>query len=223
MEENSPYGPVTSSEMISAKPKNQHNMRMIMITVIVVSIALGGYVILSNESLKARMQESLNLKQAVPQQNTAQQEAQLFTSEIKDRAIPWIEIQAPESAAVGQEVEVTVNAFSGSKDISGYDMLLGIDPMQWEVVSIRSASPDFQIQQFDRGMYHSVTAYKNLEIKTPTVFENTPILNLTLKAKNTGEQLVTVMGANGQEKTQFIDKDVTVIEPQVGSTFISVQ
>lgn len=225
MEDQQPqsYGALNSSQMISEPPHPRHNYRMIVITIIVLLIALGGYFALTNPEIKARVQEALNLKEPQIEVNTSQETLQLFTSEIQNREVPWVEVVAPEQAGVGEEITVTIQAFSGGKDISGYDILLGLDPAQFELVGINSASADFQIQTFDRGMYHAITGYKNLQVQTPSIFDGTPLLSVTLKPKTSGAGLVTILGTKDQEKTQLIDADVNVIEPQVGSANVVIQ
>ncbi len=223
MEENQSYGPLNSAQMISEEPHHRYNYRMIFITVVILLIALGGFVVLTNPKLKARMQEALHLVNPQVETNTNQEELELFASNIKDRSIPWVEVKAPESAArTGEEVTVYIHAFSGGKDITGYDLLVGIDPAQFEVVNITSELPTFQIRAFDRGMYHAVTGIKDLQAQDPTVFNDTPVLKVVLKPITSGEGVVTVLSTKGQERTQLIDADVVIMEPQVGSAFIKV-
>lgn len=224
MEENQSYGPIASSQMISEPPQQRHNYRMIFITIIVLLIALGGYTVLTNANLKARMQEALLLVTPQSEPNTNKETLELFASDISDRSLPWIEVRSPDAdASVGQEVTVTINAFSGGKDITGYDLLIGIDPAQYEVISITSELPSFQLQTFDRGMYHAVTGIKNLQSQEATLFDDTPLVKVVVKPKTTGEGVVTVLSTKGQERTQLVDKDVVIIEPQVGSDFITTR
>jgi len=224
MEENQSYGPIDSSQMISEPAQPRHNYRMIFITITVLLIALGGYIVLTNAELKVRMQEALHLVTPKTAPNTNKETLELFASDITDRSLPWVEVTSPDTdASVGQEVAVTINAFSGGKDITGYDLLIGIDPAQFEVVSITSELPSFQIQTFDRGMYHAVTGIKNLQSQDPTLFNDTPLVKVVIKPKTTGEGVVTVLSTKGQERTQLVDKDVVIIEPQVGSDFITTR
>lgn len=224
MDENQSYGPIDSSQMISEPAHAHHNYRMILITVIVLLIALGGYMVLTNRDLKARMQESLHLVTPKTEPNTNKETLELFASEITDRSIPWVEVKAPDTeAAVGEEIAVTVHAFSGGKDITGYDLLIGIDPAQFEVVSITSELPSFQIQAFDQGMYRAVTGIKNLQSQDATIFNDTPLVKVVVKSKTTEDGVITVLSSKGQERTQLVDKDVVIIEPQVGSDFITTR
>ena len=224
MDENQSYGPVDSAQMISEPAPTQHKYRMILITVVVLLIALGGFIVLTNESLKGRMQEALHLVSPKTEPNTNRETLELFASEITDRSQPWVEVKAPDTeAAVGEEVAVTIYAFSGGKDITGYDLLIGIDPTQYEVVNITSELPSFQIQTFDRGMYHAVTGIKNLQAQDPTLFNDTALVKVVLKPKTSGESVITVLATKCQERTQLVDKDVIIIEPQVGSDFITTR
>lgn len=217
------FGPLDSAQMIAEQPHKKHHVRMIIITLVVLLVALGGYIVLSNPDIKARMQEALQLKEAAVEENTtSQDQLQLFTSEITDRTLPWVEVQAPQTVSVGEEAVVTFQASSGGKDISGYDVLIGIDPQQFEVLNVTSATPDFQIQTFERGMYHAVTGYKNLQVTAPTIFENTALLTMTVRPKMKGRHVITVLATKDNERTQMIDKDVVILEPQVGSTFVNV-
>ncbi len=224
MEENQSYGPVNSAQMISEPAHPQHKYRMIFITVIVLLFALGGFIVLTNDDLKGRMQEALHLVKPKTEPITNKETLELFASQITDRSQPWIEVKAPDTeATVGEAVEVTIHAFSGGKDITGYDLLIGIDPAQYDILSITSELPSFQIQTFDRGMYHAVTGIKNLQAQDPTLFNDTPLVKVVLRPKTTGEGVVTILATKGQERTQLVDKDVIIIEPQVGSDFIKTR
>ena len=59
--QNQSYGPIDSAQMISEKKPAAHNVRMIFITVVVLLIALGGYIVLSNQGLKVQVQKALKL------------------------------------------------------------------------------------------------------------------------------------------------------------------
>lgn len=222
--QNQSYGPIDSEQMISEKKPAAHNVRMIFITVVVLLIALGGYIVLSNQNLKVHVQKALKLIPASTEENREIADIDLFVSEIEDRTIPWIEVRSDkESASIGETVTVTMYGFSGGKDITGYDALIGIDPEAFEVISLESATPGFQIFKFDKGMYYSVTGIKDVQMKDATVFDDTALLTVMLKPKKTGENVVTILTSKDNEKTKFVDKDVQVLTPQIGSVFISVK
>jgi len=210
--------------MITEKKPVAHTVRMIFITVVVLLIALGGYVILSNHPLKVQVQKALKLIPSMPEENAQKNDIGLFVSDIKDRTIPWIEMRADStSVSVGDTVKVTMYGFSGGKDITGYDALIGIDPEVYEVLSIESVAPGFQIFKFDKGMYYSITGIKDVHMTDATVFDNTALLTITLKPKKKGENIVTILTSKDKERTKFVDKNVEVLTPQIGSVFITAQ
>jgi len=221
--QNQSFGPLNSSEMISEKKPASHNVRMVFITVVVLLIALGGYMILSNQDLKVQFQRVLKLVPTTPQENTEFNDIDLFVSEIQDRTIPWIEARTDtEAVLVGEDVRVTLYGFSKGKDIVGYDVLVGIDPEAFEVVSVTSDISEYIIKDFDKGMFYSVTGIKNPQVNDPTVFDETALLTFVLKAKQKGENVVTILSSKGNEQTKFVDNDVKVQTPQIGSVFITV-
>jgi len=222
--QNQSYGPIDSQQMISEKKPAAHNVRMIFITVVVLLIALGGYIVLSNQNLKVQVQKALKLVPSSPEENMDLADIDLFVSEIQDRTIPWIEVRSDkESAAIGDTLTVTMYGFSGGKDITGYDALIGIDPEAFEVISLESAMPGFQIFKFDKGMYHSVTGIKDVQMKDATVFDDSALLTIKLKPKKIGQNVVTILTSKDNEQTKFVDKDVHVLTPQIGSVFITVK
>lgn len=222
--QNQSYGPLNSQNMISEKKHSIHTFRMTFITIVVLLIALGGYIVLSNQNLKVQVQKTLKLVPSNPEKNTEFNDIDFFVSEIQDRAIPWVEVRVDQkNVSLGEEVKVILYGFSGGKDISGYDILIGLDPEVFEVVSIISELPGFQIFQFDKGMYYSVTGIKDIQKKDPTVFEDTPLISVILKPKQKGEHVVTLLSSKDKEQTQFVDNDVQVLKPQIGSVFLTVK
>ncbi|MDP4011602.1 MAG: hypothetical protein Q8P72_05260 [Candidatus Roizmanbacteria bacterium] len=221
--QNQSYGPLDSASMISEKKPTAHSVRMIFITVVVLLIALGGYVILSNKELKVQVQQALKLVPVIPEKNSKENDIDLFISEIQDRNIPWIEARAEkDEVSVGENIIVTIYGFSGGKDITGYDALIGIDPEAFEVISIDSVMPGFQIFKFDKGLYQSITGIKDIQMKDVTVFDQSALVSLTLKTKKKGENIVTILTSKDSEQTKFVDNDVQILTPQIGSVFITV-
>jgi len=226
MGNNTTFGPIDSPEMITESGKSSHKKGVMMafITVVVLLLAVGGYIILSNPSLKSQMKETLKLSEVNIEQNTDYEKVEVFESDITDRMSPWIEVRGGEAdAMVGKDYEVTVYGYSGGKDITGYDMLLGVDHEMFDVISVSSKSDAFQIFSFDKGTHSSVTGIKNIQVTEPTIFDETPLVSIILRPKMKGEGLLTVTSTKDKEKTQFVDNEVNVIIPQIGSIFITVK
>lgn len=219
------YGTMNSAQMINEKPKN-HSYRMILVTVLVILLGIGGYVIVSNPVLKNQVKQKLNLMQPGEELLTDTEELSLFTSEITDRMSPWMEVKSPETAKVGEPIQVAIHGFSADKEIVGYDMLLGVDTEVFTVVSVTSKAPGFQIFDFDKTTYHSVTGIKDLQTTANTQFNDAELVVVELMPIRAGKSVVTVLSTNGQEKSQFVYEDgdeIRSVVPQIGSVQLEIE
>ncbi len=210
--------------MDNNSPK-KHGYRMIFITGVVILIAIGGFLVSRNENLQQV------IKNTVPSSNTSSQDSVASSyvpppaSVIANRELPWVEIVQAEESAISQNqpFTVTVRASSGGKDIAGYDVLLAIDPSQFEIQSITSELDSFSILQFEKGTHVTVTGIKDLGQNDPTIFSETPILTVTLKPIKKGATTISVLLQQDKEQTILVDTDVVPITPQVGSLSVDVQ
>ncbi len=220
---NQQYGPVDSVGINDIdQPNKKHSYRMIIITVIVILIAIGGYIISQNENLQQTMKRTLTGGQG-GETTTGQPIPMLEVSSIESRDRAWIEI-VPEMDTVSLDgiVKLTVKGFSEGKDISGYDLLITLDSEIFEFGSVSSAIPGFTVFPFDNGQYIAITAIKDIGQNEPTILNETDMLTIELKPKKKGTGLVSVALENDKEKTQLVDVDVQVLTPQVGSTQIQI-
>jgi hypothetical protein len=221
--QDSNYGVLNESNMVNKESKNKHYARMVFITLFLLFLFAGGYVMLSNNEVKKQLQLATGMITAVPEQITAEEEPLLTPAVIQSRTSPWLELKSDNlNYKVGDEVMITLNGYSGGKDIVGYDILIGADSVAWETVSIDSAISDFLTRKFDRGNFQSVTGIKDIKSKDPKVLDNTPVLFLKMKPKISGQLTVSVFKNQGPEQTKFVDADVNVIEPQIGSITVNV-
>lgn len=193
---------------------------MIIITVIVIFVGIGGYIIIANPKLKAKTKEALKLSSKTTETNNVNlNETLKYTdSKITDRALPWVELK-PESEnfEIGKESTLNIYGSSNGKDITGYDMLIGIDKEYFDIVSIESQIEGFSIFHFDRDLYQSITGIKAPQDKKETPFSDTKMIKIVVKPKKKGETLITIIASNDKEKTQMVDADVQVVTPQIGS------
>ena len=218
------YGTMNSAQMINEKPRN-HSYRMILVTVMVILLGIGGYMIVSNPALKNQVKEKLNLMQGGEETITDTEELSLLASVITDRNSPWMEVTSTGVTKKGQPVQITVQAFSAGKEIVGYDMLLGIDTEVFTVVSVTSKAPGFQIFDFDKGAYRSVTGIKDLQAAEKTQFNNTQLVVVELMPKRSGKSVITILSTKGQEKSQFVYEEgaeVRSVVPQIGSLELEI-
>lgn len=143
-----------------------------------------------------------------------------------DPSLPSLTFQAAAgtSHAANEEFTIQIKANSQGADINGYDLLFPYDKNAFEILEVKSLSPSFQIYQFDRVDYYSVTGIKLLNVKDPTPFtEAQPILEMKLKGKQKGKLYIDVLKSKGKETSKFVDKDIKIIEPQLQPIELEIQ
>lgn len=221
---NQVYGPLNSEEMITAQIPNKRNFRMIFVTIIVLLIAALGYAVLSNPELKAQAKRAINLSPIKIASNSNTDEIDMLVTEVKDRKIPWLEMRSLKSSVnSGEEFTIGVYGFSGGRDVVGFDILIGIDQNAFEVKSITSQLSDYIVRDFNRESYFSITGIKNPQKNDVTILDNTALLTVVLKAKQKGESMVTLLASEGNERTKYVDNNVAILTPQLGSVLINVK
>ncbi|MFA9289372.1 MAG: hypothetical protein ACEQSA_05865 [Weeksellaceae bacterium] len=221
-----PLDNTTTPTDIGMEPVKHHSYRMIVITLIVILVGIGGAVVLSNNLLKSKMKEEINLTPTGTSATTENETQTVPVVEpIANRAQPWVEIvqSTQQPAVVGQDLTLDVVASSTGKDITGYDVLIYIDRTMFDIVSVTSDLPNFSIYQFDKKTHLTVTGIKDLQDRTQSIFDNTILLKVVVRPKQVGSGTVSLYKSEGKEKTQLVDAQVTVIEPQIGSSQISIQ
>lgn len=222
-ENNQQYGPVDSVKLNDVdQPNKQHSYRMIIITVIVILVAIGGVIISQNENLQQTMKRTLT-GQEEGETVTGQPIPLLEVSSIESRERAWIElIPAATSYSQSENVVLTVKGFSEGKDITGYDLLVTLDPEMFELVAVSTAIPGFTVFPFDNGEYVAITSIKDIGAEEPSILDNTDMLTIELKPKKKGTGIVSIALENDKEKTQLVDAEVQVVIPQIGSAQVEI-
>jgi hypothetical protein len=224
LNKNSNYGVIDESNLNEPVVKNKHTARMIFVTLLVLIAFVGGYFLLTNENVKTQLQQVTGAITPIPQEMVSKQDAPVPTSVIQNRSLPWVELKVNDTPLkVGQTFNVVMNGYAGEKDIVGYDILLSIDPLVWEVVDVKSEIPDFIIEYFDKERYVSITGIKDIRNQAPLILNGTPFLSVVLKPKISGALPVSVLRQQGPETTKFVDNNVEVIVPQIGSVTVNVE
>lgn len=146
------------------------------------------------------------------------------SSAMQDRPVPTVDpstsaltfgtAEGGTSATVGQEVVVQIKANSQGSDVNGYDLLIPYDQNAFEIIEATSAREEFQIYQFDRGDYFSITGIKLLTVTDPTPFADDAIINLRIRPKMKGNLYLEVAPEIGRETSKFVDNEVRIIKPQ---------
>ncbi|CAN5242598.1 hypothetical protein BH09PAT2_BH09PAT2_07820 [soil metagenome] len=222
------YGSIDSVNLNSDNKNPKHGYRMVLITVVVLLVAIGGILVSQRENLqqilKGTKPAAVTPKYPVTTGTTASP-IEIPSSKIADRQVPWLEVSSADGTklAVGETKTLYIKGTTGDRDVTGYDMLIAYDTSKIEVQSITSALTDYQIFKFDRGNHTTVTGIKNFQKREPIMFNNVNILQVVVKAKQQGKTVVSLHKNDGQEKTQIVDSEVKVIEPQIGSLELTIQ
>ncbi len=222
---NQQFGPTDQANFSMDNGQKKHGYRMILITGIVIFIAIGGFLVARNENLQQVIKNTLPVSNNPSEESGISNYVAPQASAIANREVPWVEITAENGteASLNQPFTFIVKASSGGKDITGYDVLLAIDPNQFEIQSISSEVPSFSILQFEKGTHVSVTGIKELGQNEPTIFNDTPILKVTVKPIKREATTISVLLEQDKEKTMLVDTEVNPITPQVGSLEVEVK
>ncbi|MBI2641199.1 hypothetical protein HYW87_01220 [Candidatus Roizmanbacteria bacterium] len=134
-------------------------------------------------------------------------------------------LQSPVDAQLRalQQFDVEVKATSDGKAVVGYDLVLTFDPEEIEVQKATSLVNDFTLYPVKKEKYYSLTATKGVEVKTQSVFNNTPIAKFTLLPKKSGTIRLALTRQLGVEKTQMVDEQSQILSPQVNEITLEVQ
>jgi hypothetical protein len=124
---------------------------------------------------------------------------------------------------VNQEIKLMIKANSQGVDVSGYDLLIPYDKNMFKIKGAVSKQEAFQIYQFDRGDYYSITGIKLLNVTDPTPFADSDIIELTIVPKQKGALYIEVISEKGKETSKFVDSEVKVIKPQFQPIKLEIQ
>lgn len=130
---------------------------------------------------------------------------------------------ADKTYQVGKPITIAVVANSQGADIYGYDIQFKVNPEQFEISEAVSLLENFDLTQYNRGEYYSITAIKDINDEQPSLFENTPIVSITLIPKTAGTITLEVLHEVKGETSKFTDKNVTVIDPQIQPLQLEIQ
>lgn len=141
-----------------------------------------------------------------------------------DPSSPYLTFAAAETGApANQEMKVVIKANSQGADVNGYDLLIPYDKNMFEIKDAVSKQEAFQIYQFDRGDYYSITGIKLLNVTDATPFADSDIIELTIVPKQKGPLYIEVVAEKGKETSKFVDNEVQIIKPQFQPIKLEIQ
>lgn len=237
--------PEQPTYMVQEQSSHHHIYRMVIVTVFVLFIAIGGYFLIQ----KAKFSNNSKETQPVSTKGTATAQNNQPIIPTPNTAIPfneqkpWFKLTTEgdkKEFNVGDTIDIVLTGFSEGKDINGYDVLIGYDP---EMVDIGNSKEDknlkpvvtslvqtYEVYPFKKNSYVTITGVKKLEVKTPTIFNNDGLVKISAKAKKAGTAIFTILpsyqkstASKVKEETKMTDKNVNVIIPQLQSIQVAIQ
>lgn len=236
--------PVEQTLYVEEQPHHKHVSRMVIVTVFVLLTGIVSFVFFQRfaSTSKAKIDPKNQPNQQIPQSDLAYlKDASINTDTISktpispmpvakqaitDPQAPWFMLISEDNKntyAVGEEMHFIIKGFSQTKDINGYDVLLGFDPEMMDVLSIESMPQTFSLKQIQKKTHVTITGYKSLEVKTPTVLNDDGLIKITAVSKKSGNIKLELIPEVKKEKTKMVDNKVQVIAPQLQSIEVAIQ
>lgn len=127
------------------------------------------------------------------------------------------------SGDLDKALDLDIIANSDQKSIVGYDVVIKFEEGAVEIASAKSLLPDFDVFPVKKSDHYIITGTKKLEANDPTIFDNAPILRLTVVPKKTGLLKLTVVETIGLEKSQMVNEESKILTPQVGEITLEIK
>jgi septal ring-binding cell division protein DamX len=143
-----------------------------------------------------------------------------------DPAKSWVKLETEGGGTtlpVGEEGNIILTAFSAGENIDGYDIMLGFDPEKVEIVEVTSLLDTHDMFETIRSDYVSATAIKPPDIEQETVFDETALVQYTIRALEPGETEISILPTKSVETTQLTNEDALPTSPQVDSLTIEIE
>ena len=178
--------------------------------ILVLILGIIGFVMSRNASST----NSANPNGTIPQAGSGQMKV-IPTLDAAKPALSFVSVSDPSGYKVGDEITFQIKANSQGADVNGYDLLFPYDKDSIEILETKTAIDTFQIFAHDRNDYYAVTGLKLLSVTAATPFNDTPILEMKVKAKKAGTYYLEILPERGKETSKFVDKDIKIIQPQI--------
>lgn len=121
------------------------------------------------------------------------------------------------SFTVGSAKTVSVTMDTQSKSVLGYTLVIQYDPAQLTIGKITSAVPAFTASQIEATPgYIVVDGVKSSPDNTPVVFNNSPILNVPVTARTSGNYTLRLVESHNKDEAKFYDETMAPFYPSGG-------
>lgn len=124
---------------------------------------------------------------------------------------------------VGQNVSFDLVLDTAGVGIVGYDVLIGVDKIDFDLVSVTSADPNFTIYKRAHSDYLTLTGAEKLSSKNSVVFTNQKVVTLVLRPKKAGKLDLSIEATQGKETSDFVDGKTKIYYPSVSEIKVTVE
>lgn len=119
------------------------------------------------------------------------------------------------SATLGDEVKIVVNGNSfGSRPV-GFDVLMQIDGVSYDVVSVESLDDEFRIMNFGKPTGITITGILATSVNIASNWEDRSLFELTLKPKSEGVMNITIAESIGNETSKIVTDKNGGYDPKI--------
>jgi len=98
----------------------------------------------------------------------------------------WLELTNPETK-LAEPINLIVRGDSNKNSITGFDLILSFDQKQMKFVSQKNLNEEFEVFRTVKDDVVNITAIKKLNSNTSTVFDKTPLIELTFQPIKSGK------------------------------------
>lgn len=200
---------------------NKNNKVMIYLLVVFFALFVGTsiFLLVNNKSQTSSEKEIETTPTSVEEQEAS---AVSFEEEKQGSLDLTIDTETT-SFPINKEITVGLKAGSMEKNIVGYDVVIVYDSSAFEFVKATSLLADFNIYTYKNDGYLSLLGTKIPQSKTPSVFNETKIVNLVFKPLKAGQFDLSLKTSFDKDKTDLITNETEVLVPALNELNIEVK
>lgn len=111
------------------------------------------------------------------------------------------------TASVGSQISITLLGNSGLDSPVGFDALLAVEGGTYDIVSVKSLNTDFNVLKFVKTGRVTLTGILAPRVSKSTPWiDETPLVEVVIKAKEKGQYKLTVLQSVGRESSKIMVK-----------------
>ena len=123
---------------------------------------------------------------------------------------------------VNQPVSIQIFGDSEGEDIISFDVLLEYDKEAFDTPIVTTDLPAFAVFTAEPETHYSITVAQSPGSQERSIFEDAPILNITMTPKKSGKFEIKIIPNKDEEMTQLISTDSQTLIPQISTFKVNV-